>query len=198
MFSIPSIKNLSHLVQIVSGIKLNPSNIFVSFVWCWIFSHPCPSLFVSASVSFVLSLLSPHYSSLLLDLFHLCLKSGYFFYNNQFYEQIKGFSMRSPLCHVTANFFWSTLKIRPLILTQRSLLIIVTKIIPDSLSTWTRRIAYLFISFKFLKSYQHYSRAKISSILLITKIQSVRLIRGVCQKISVQNSLVLRARIIYR
>ena len=76
---------------------MQPEDLMVSF--------DVVSLFTKVPVVDSLSLLSQHFEDSILALFRHVLTSTYFCYDEQFYEQIDGVAMGSPLSPVIANFF---------------------------------------------------------------------------------------------
>jgi hypothetical protein len=63
------------------------------------------SLFTRVPIRETMSLLSRHFEEDILTLFRHVLTSSYFCFAGQFYEQIDGVAMGSPLSLVIANFY---------------------------------------------------------------------------------------------
>jgi hypothetical protein len=62
-------------------------------------------LFTRVPIRETMNLLSQHFEEDILTLFCHILTSSYFSYTGQFYEQIDGVAMGSPLSPVIANFY---------------------------------------------------------------------------------------------
>jgi hypothetical protein len=91
------VKNSSQFVQILEYLRLQPEDMMVSF--------NVVSLFTNVPIVDSLKLLSQHFEDDVLALFKHALTSTYFCFDGQFYKQMDGVAMGSPLSPVIANFF---------------------------------------------------------------------------------------------
>jgi hypothetical protein len=98
------VKDSSHLVEIISGIKVEKSDLLASF--------DILSLFTNVPINEAIQLFKNKYN---LDEPHvklakLCLGSTYFTFYNCLYEQTEGAAMGSPLSPITADIFMEEFK----------------------------------------------------------------------------------------
>lgn len=91
------IKNSAHFVEKLGNITLRPNDIILSF--------DVVSLFTMVPVDESLTHLAEIFPKGIIALFEHCLKTTYFQWNNEFYEQIDGVAMGNPLSPVIANFY---------------------------------------------------------------------------------------------
>jgi hypothetical protein len=91
------VKNSFQFVQILESLRVQPEDLMVSF--------DVVSLFTNVLIVDSLELLSHHFEDDDLALFKHILTSTYFCFDGQFYEQIDGVAMDSPISPVIANFF---------------------------------------------------------------------------------------------
>jgi len=91
--------NSTDFIQKIQKIRLHPADIMVSF--------DVESLFTQVPIKDTLDIItsSQEVSPSLIPLIEHCLKTTYFSYNNQFYEQTSGAAMGSPISPVIANIF---------------------------------------------------------------------------------------------
>ena len=95
------LKDSKHFVQKIKDLYLEPGDILVSF--------DVVSLFTRVPVEESLDYISEIFTKDLVDIFRVCLTTTYFVWEEEFYEQIDGVAMGSPLSPVIANFFPGTL-----------------------------------------------------------------------------------------
>ena len=100
------IKNSKQFIDIIKTIKLEETDILVSF--------DVESLFTKVPLAETLVLLRPHFDPPVINLFQHCLTSSYFIWKGTFYEQTDGVAMGSPLSPVLANFFMEDFEVRAL------------------------------------------------------------------------------------
>ncbi|XP_060534544.1 uncharacterized protein LOC132706961 [Cylas formicarius] len=91
------IKDSTQFIQKIKNITLSPKDILVSF--------DVVSLFTMVPVKETLDLISARFRNDVTELFRHCLTTTYFQWNKEFYEQVDGVAMGSPLSPVIANFF---------------------------------------------------------------------------------------------
>ncbi|XP_060519160.1 uncharacterized protein LOC132697634 [Cylas formicarius] len=91
------IKDSTQFIQKIKNITLSPKDILVSF--------DVVSLFTMVPVKETLDLISARFRNDVTELFRHCLTTTYFQWNKEFYEQVDGVDMGSPLSPVIANFF---------------------------------------------------------------------------------------------
>ncbi|XP_052739858.1 uncharacterized protein LOC112042946 isoform X2 [Bicyclus anynana] len=96
------VKDSKHFVRIIKNEIISDSEIMVSF--------DVESLFTNVPVEEVISLIKGFITdsklpSAYLDLSEFCLKSGYFMWRGDYYSQIDGVAMGSPIAPVVANIF---------------------------------------------------------------------------------------------
>ena len=91
------VKNAIQFIQILKPLQVKPDNLMVSYDEV--------SLFTQVPIAVSLELLSHLLEDDVLVLFKHVLKSTYFCFEGQFYEQTIGVAMGSPLSPVIDNFF---------------------------------------------------------------------------------------------
>jgi hypothetical protein len=91
------VKNSFKFVQILKSLRVQPEDLMVSFNMV--------SLFTNVLIVDSLELFSHHFEDDVLALFKHVLIYTYFCFDGQFYEQMDGVAMGSPLSPVIANFF---------------------------------------------------------------------------------------------
>ncbi|XP_054853995.1 uncharacterized protein LOC129342319, partial [Eublepharis macularius] len=91
------IKDSADFINKISSLKLNPQDILVSF--------DVVSLFTKVPVKDTIALINQIFPEDVTALFHHCLTTSYFQWDNEFYEQMDGVAMGSPLSPVIANFY---------------------------------------------------------------------------------------------
>ncbi|XP_049792346.1 uncharacterized protein LOC126199468 [Schistocerca nitens] len=91
------IKRSGHFIDKLKKLKLAPNDILVSF--------DVVSLFTKVPLSDALEHIGSMFPQDIKKLFHACLTTSYFTWNGDFYEQLEGVAMGSPLSPVVANFF---------------------------------------------------------------------------------------------
>jgi hypothetical protein len=106
------VKNAVEFVQTLNSLRVNPHDIMVSF--------DVVSLFTKVPVNDTMYLLRQHFDEDILRLFHDVLTTSFFSFNGQFYEQIDGVAMGSPLSPVIANFYMEDFEERALNLAPRT------------------------------------------------------------------------------
>lgn len=89
-------KNSEALVQILDKVKISPGDLLVIL--------DIVSLFTMVSLEPTLTLLVPLFPVPVGNLFQYVLRSTHFLYQGQFYEQVDGVSVGSPLSPVIADF----------------------------------------------------------------------------------------------
>lgn len=96
------IRNSSHFIELISTIHIDPDDILVSFDVTSLFTK----VPINDSVNIIAQLLEQDgKSSSLTLLVEKCLTSTYFTFQGQFYKQLHGAAMGSPLSPVVANIF---------------------------------------------------------------------------------------------
>ncbi len=99
------IKNSVHFVERIRSLKLDPSNLLVSFDVVSLFTN----VPVDDTMQIVKDLLKDDVTSEhIVKLTEVCLKSTHFQFRDKFYEQQSGAAMGSPLSPVIANIFMET------------------------------------------------------------------------------------------
>jgi hypothetical protein len=91
------VRNSTECVHTLGSLHVGLQDIMVSF--------DVVSLFTRVPIGETISLLSRHFEEDILTLFRHVLTSSYFRIAGQFYEQIDGMAMGSPLSSVIANFY---------------------------------------------------------------------------------------------
>ena len=91
------IRDSAHFIEKIAPLTVKPDDLLVSF--------DVVSLFTMVPIDESLQLIKNHFPEDICALFHHCLKTTYFQYNEEFYEQTDGVAMGSPLSPVIANFF---------------------------------------------------------------------------------------------
>ena len=91
------LKDSAHFIQKIQDLHLEPGDILVSF--------DVVSLFTRVPVNESLNYISEIFTKDLVDIFRACLSTSYFMWDGDFYEQIDGVAMGSPLSPVIANFY---------------------------------------------------------------------------------------------
>ncbi|XP_030754214.1 uncharacterized protein LOC115881004 [Sitophilus oryzae] len=91
------VKDSTHFVQKLKDIKLEPSDIMVSF--------DVVSLFTRVPLGESMDLIKESFPPDIAELFRVCLTGSYFLWNGNYYEQTEGVAMGSPISPIIANFF---------------------------------------------------------------------------------------------
>nr|XP_060617816.1 uncharacterized protein LOC132767173 [Anolis sagrei ordinatus] len=91
------IKDSAHFIEKISNLKLNTNDKLISF--------DVVSLFTMVPVADTMALINQRFPEDITALFHHCLTTSYFQWDNEFYEQKDGVAMGSPLSPVIANFY---------------------------------------------------------------------------------------------
>ena len=91
------IKDSAHFVEKLSSLSCQPSDILVSF--------DVVSLFTMVPINDALNRIADIFPDDITGLFKHCLTTTYFQYNHEFYEQLDGVAMGSPISPVIANFY---------------------------------------------------------------------------------------------
>lgn len=88
---------MTHFVQKLKDLKLEPSDITVSF--------DVVSLFTRVPLGESMDLIKESFPPDIAELFRVCLTGSYFLWNGNYYEQTEGVAMGSPISPIIANFF---------------------------------------------------------------------------------------------
>ena len=91
------IRDSTHFIEKIKDITLRPNDMLVSF--------DVVSLFTMVPINEALLYIRQNFTDDITALFEHCLTTTYFQWNQDFYEQIDGVAMGSPLSPVIANFF---------------------------------------------------------------------------------------------
>ena len=91
------VKNSFQFIEILDNIKVNSTDILVSF--------DVESLFTKVPLKETLELLSSHFDAKIINLFRHVLTSTYFLFDGNYYEQSDGVAMGSPISPAVANFY---------------------------------------------------------------------------------------------
>jgi Reverse transcriptase (RNA-dependent DNA polymerase) len=102
------VKNSTHFVNLINDAKVGSDDLLVSF--------DIVSLFTKVPIEEALTTIKEnhHVAEHIMELTRHCMKSTYFIYNKQFYKQVEGAPMGSPLSPVVANLFMADFETKAL------------------------------------------------------------------------------------
>lgn len=91
------IKNTQHFIEVISKQKLSSNDLMVSF--------DVSSLFTKVPILDTLQLLQRQFDNNTIKLFEHCLTTSFFLFNGEYYKQIDGVAMGSPISPSIANYY---------------------------------------------------------------------------------------------
>ena len=96
------VKNSQHFLQIIKDIRVNREDILVSF--------DVASLFTNIPEEEAVKLIEEKFDKSTASLTSICLRSTFFRWRNNFYEQVSGAAMGSPISPAVANIYMEHLE----------------------------------------------------------------------------------------